>query len=101
MIVFGWGSRAKQLGTGFITTCENCHNTNPFTVVETAKKITVYWIPVAKWSKQYFYVCPVCSHGFLVPTKELAQRILSSAFRDPTDPDPKLLSDLRAATDQS
>ncbi len=101
MIVFGWGSGAKQLGTGFVTTCQNCNNTNPFIVVESSKKITVYWIPVAKWSKKYFYVCPICSQGFAVPTRELAQRILASAFRNPIEPDPALISDLQAAMDST
>ncbi|MGB4737020.1 MAG: zinc-ribbon domain-containing protein [Fuerstiella sp.] len=101
MIVFGWGSGAKQLGTGFVTTCDNCNNTNPFVVVESSKKITVYWIPVAKWSKHYFYVCPICSHGFAVPTKELAQRILAAAFRNPLEPDAKLVDDLQRAMNAS
>jgi hypothetical protein len=99
MIVFGWGSGVKQLGTGFVTTCQNCNNTSRFIVVESSKKITVYWMPVAKWSKQYYYICTICSYGFIVPTRELAQRIVASAFRNPIAPDPKLTSDLQDAMD--
>ena len=98
MIVFGWGTGAKELGNGSLSTCENCNNTNPFVVVESSKKITVYWIPVAKWSKQYFYICPVCSRGFQIPSKKLAHRILSAAFRNSVEPDEKLLSDLKYAS---
>lgn len=101
MIVFGWGAGTKQLGTGFVTTCENCNNTNPFIVVESSRKITVYWIPVAKWSKQYFYVCPICSRGFAVPTKELALRILTAAFQNPLEPDPELVSKLPRVMESS
>lgn len=99
MIVLGWGSGAKELGAGFVTTCTNCNNTSPFIVVESSKKFTLYWVPVAKWSKKYFYICPVCSNGFEVPTIELAQRIIASAFRNPTEPDSKLIRDLQAAMD--
>jgi hypothetical protein len=97
MIVFGWGSGAKSLGDGFIATCRHCSNTRPFSVVETSRKITLYWLPVAKWNKQYYYICPVCSHGFEIPSKELAQRILAAAFRDPYHPDPTLAADLQKA----
>ena len=78
MIVFGWGSGAKQLGTGFVTTCDNCNNTNPFVVVESSKKITVYWIPVAKWSKHYF-----TSVLYVHMALQYQQRNLHSAFSQP------------------
>ena len=83
-IFFGWGKGGKQLGEGFVHTCDNCHSTKRFVVAEVSSKASLYFITVAKWSYQYLYVCPVCSYGFEVPTRELAQRILAAAFRDPT-----------------
>lgn len=97
MIVFGWGSGSKRLGDGFFLTCTNCHNANAFSVVEASKKITVYWLPVAKWDKTYFHICPVCSNGVQIPSRELAQRILAGAFRDPYQPTPALAQALRQA----
>jgi len=85
MIVFGWGDGAKQLGEGFYQVCDNCNNTNRFIVAEVSKKASVYFVPVAKWGRRYFYVCPVCNSGFRVPSKELACRIISAAFRDPAN----------------
>ena len=97
MIVFGWGSGTKRLGDGFFATCTNCHNTLQFVIVEASKKITVYWLPVVKWDRQYFCICPICSHGLQLPSKELAQRIVAGAFCDPYQPSPALYADLRKA----
>jgi len=82
-IVFGWGKGAKQLGEGFVHACGNCRNVRRFAVVETSRKVSLYFVPVAKWSREYFYVCPVCSSGFKIPNRELAQRILAGALGDP------------------
>lgn len=100
MSVFGWGSGSKQLGDGFIHTCSQCRNRRQASVVETSKKITLYWLPIAKWSKQYYYICPVCSHGFKIPTIELAQQILAAAFRDSRGPDAALAAALQKAVSQ-
>ena len=80
MIIFGWGKGAKQLGTGFVETCENCGNTSPFVVAESSNYVSLYFIPVAKWHRQYCYVCPICSCGFNIPDRESAQRILAEAL---------------------
>jgi len=97
MIFYGWGSDAKKLGEGFFQICGRCNNLSRFVVLETCKKVTLYFVPIAKWQRKYFYVCPICSNGFQIPDKELAQRILSGAFRNPEIPEPSLTQALEHA----
>lgn len=71
-ILFGWGKGVKQLGGGFIQVCQNCGNTHQFVVAEVSRKASLYFVTVAKWNHRYFYVCPLCSNGFEIPTRKLA-----------------------------
>jgi len=85
MIIFGWGGRHKVLGEGFFAGCHNCGNATQWLVVETSKHISLYFVTVAKWSRQYWMVCPVCSCGLQLPSRELAQQILAAALQDATE----------------
>jgi hypothetical protein len=91
MILFGWGKGSMSLGEGFVHTCHNCGNTNRFHVVEQSRNVTLYFLPVAKFAYQYFYVCPICSCGAQVADRALCQRILANALRNPQGPDQDLL----------
>ena len=82
MLVFGWGENLKELGQAETRECENCHNVETWVVVEKSKKASVYFVPVAKWSKEYFYICPVCHCGAKLQSREQAQDILLEAFED-------------------
>ncbi len=75
----GWGKGSKLLGLGPELTCENCHNTKQYQIFETSKKVTLYFVPVAKWDKQYWIVCPVCSRGGELNSKEQAMSIIEEA----------------------
>jgi hypothetical protein len=97
MILFGWGKGTKVLGDGFFHTCRNCGNTSRFHVVEQSRKVTLYFIPVAKFAYEYFYVCPICSCGAQVTDREVCQRILAAALRNPHGPDRELLQLIRDA----
>jgi len=83
MIIVGWGKGVKPLGEGFFHRCANCDNARRFVIVESSRKVSLYFVPVAKWNRRYFYVCPVCSQGVEIPSRELAQKILVAALRDP------------------
>ena len=85
MIIFGWGGRHKVLGEGFFIGCPNCGNATQWPVVETSKHVSLYFVPIAKWNKQYWMVCPVCSCGVELPSRELAQRVLAAALQDATE----------------
>ena len=97
MIVFGWGQGSKVLGEGFIQTCRQCRNTNRVLVVEESSNVNLYFVTVAKFAYQYFYVCPICSCGAQVTDRELCQRILAAALRNPHGPDPELVQLIRDA----
>lgn len=84
MIIFGWGSGAKVLGEGFFLRCPNCGNATQWQIVETSKKFSLYFVPIAKWSTGYWLVCPVRSNGVRIASHDVAQAVLLSASRDPT-----------------
>ena len=77
VFVGGWGRSNKTIGIGPLLECDNCNNTNNFKVFETSRKATLYFIPVAKWERQYWMVCPICSYGTELESLEQAQKIVS------------------------
>ncbi len=82
MLIFGWGGNCKIMGeVGFID-CPNCNNTASWQVVETSKRASLYFIPVAKWKRQYFCVCPVCNCGTKLDNREQAQDLLLKALEN-------------------
>lgn len=81
MLIFGWGGDVKDLGAGPVVNCPNCKNTTRWRVIRQQKKATLYFVPVAKWSARYFVLCPTCSHGVQLETREKAQEVLASALR--------------------
>ena len=83
MIFVGWGVGAKQIGEGFFEQCGNCHNTCRFVVVESSRRVSLYFVTVAKWAKRYYYACPICSQGIEIENLRVAQRLLAAAFSDP------------------
>jgi hypothetical protein len=80
MILFGWGGNCRVLGEIGEADCPNCNNTASWLVVETSKKFTLYFVPVAKWSKQYFCLCSVCNRGVELKSLEQAQDLLLRAL---------------------
>ena len=66
----GWGGSAKAIAYAGIAKCENCKNYGHYYLVEAAKKASVFFIPVAKWSKKYYLVCGICEVGFEVTESE-------------------------------
>jgi len=100
-IVFGWGKGTKELGAGFFHACGTCRNVRRFVVAEVSRNASLYFITVAKWSYHYLYVCPICLRGFEIPTRELAQRILAAALRDPTTMPESLVAQIAEANGQT
>lgn len=70
----------KKITDIYSEKCPICHNTVVFKLVESAKKFTMYWIPIAKWSKKYYAVCPICEHGQEV-SKEKAEELMGKFIR--------------------
>jgi len=82
MLIFGWGGNCKIMGEVGLVDCPNCNNTASWQVVETSKRASLYFIPVAKWQRQYFCVCPVCSCGTELGNREQAQDLLLKALEN-------------------
>lgn len=75
MILVGWGKKAKQLAFTGIEKCRNCKNWCRFDLYEMSRRVTLYFVPVAKWGKTYYVVCHTCQAGFEVGEPE-AQELL-------------------------
>ena len=80
MLIVGWGGNCKVMGEVGLVDCPNCNNTASWQVVETSKQACLYFVRVAKWKRQYFCVCPVCSCGTELQNREQAQDVLLRAL---------------------
>lgn len=65
-IFFGWGQNSKKIADLGLKECENCHNIVGFELREVSKTAKLYFVPIAKWEKKYFIVCPICEAGYEV-----------------------------------
>ncbi len=59
-VFFGWGDKAKDIGYAGIEKCPHCKNYTHFYLKEIAKSFSLYFIPVAKWDRKVYLVCPIC-----------------------------------------
>ena len=48
MLVYGWGKGARQLGTVGPVCCPHCQTTGHWSVIETSRHATLYFIKVAR-----------------------------------------------------
>jgi len=64
----GLGSNVKRIGNAGFQKCPNCNNWKPQGVYEISKQATAFFVPIAKWSKEYYVICPICQAG--LPVKE-------------------------------
>jgi hypothetical protein len=85
MIIFGWGKNCKEIGKGLIRECPNCKNIRQWIIVQTSKKVTLYFVPVAKWNKEYFFICPVCNSGIQLNNLEEAHKIMEASLEQETE----------------
>lgn len=90
MIIYGWGEGVKALGEGFVQACGNCGRISRWVVADQSKRFSLYFVPIVKWNHHFLYVCPACTAGIEIPTRELALRIVAAAQRNPRGPDPAL-----------
>lgn len=83
MIIAGWGKDAKDLAFAGIQKCGKCRNYAPIRLYEVSSRVTLYFIPVAKFNKKYYLVCPVCQAGAEVDQNE-KDEILRNSNLGPT-----------------
>jgi len=85
MIIGGWGKKSKKIADAGLLKCKNCNNTAAFEVRELANTASLYFIPVAKWNKKTYLVCPICEAGYELSeddAKKLMQEIASLPSND-------------------
>jgi hypothetical protein len=87
----GGGGKATQLvGTGYTLECPVCHNTRPWTLIKTENRVSVFFIPVARWSARFYAVCPVCSTAAPLRSRDEARHVLDTVQH----PDPALAAEI-------
>lgn len=59
-LLFGYGAKQKYLGAGEVRTCPRCHNTTQWSQMQEFKQFTLFFVPVARWSRRRFEVCGIC-----------------------------------------
>jgi hypothetical protein len=84
-LLAGWGKNAQHVCNAGIHKCGNCKNWCVFEVVETSKKVTAFLVPIAKYSKQTFAVCPICDSGVELDASETREIIASLPTRPDSD----------------
>lgn len=58
--IFGGGTKARRLGSTRRRECPRCRNTEPWTVIETSKYFSAFFIPIARWGRRRIACCPIC-----------------------------------------
>ncbi len=59
-LLFGIATKQKYLGAGEVRTCPRCHSTTQWTRVRQFKQFTLFFIPLARWSRRHFEICGIC-----------------------------------------
>lgn len=83
-ILAGWGGKRKRIGNFGIRKCPNCNNWQPQGIYELSRQATLYFIPVAKWGKEYYVICPICEAGLPVVEEKLDE-LLRACILMPDD----------------
>ena len=77
MLIYGGGKQAKQIGvTADQIKCPQCGGIGNWAIYQTNKKAHVYFVPVAKWDKKWFAVCPRCDAGVQLDDRDQADRLI-------------------------
>ncbi len=61
--IFGVDMQATPLGVTAPKTCPRCHNAVPWTILETSRRFSLFFIPVFTWGRAYHVSCPICGES--------------------------------------
>ncbi len=64
ILIGGWGKKTKKIADAGLIKCKNCNNTAAFEIRELANTASAFFIPVAKWNKKNYLICPICTAGY-------------------------------------
>ena len=78
-VVFGWVKKGKNIGYVGIDKCPNCKHYVHFSIYEYSNRVNVYFVPVAKFNKKNYLVCPVCDAAYEL-TGELKDHYFAEMF---------------------
>lgn len=73
MIVWGYGSEAKDLGKIGRESCSHCANTSDFHAVLRYSYFGLYWVFNMVVKKQFFLLCGTCQRGWELSKEEATQ----------------------------
>lgn len=59
-LLFGLSTKRVPDGVGEVRTCPRCHNTTQWAHVREFKQFTLFFVPVARWSRKQLEVCGIC-----------------------------------------
>lgn len=60
--IFGYGPRAKDLGSAGSRDCPRCHNNTMWRRTETTNWVSLFFIPVLPLGRATTVHCPICGH---------------------------------------
>ena len=74
VVIFGFGAGSPEdQGEVAAAVCPNCHNQVFFHHVRSKKSVRLYFVPVVPYGTDDYLVCPVCSRGLQVNSRQLPQ----------------------------
>ena len=74
VVIFGFGAGSPEdQGEVAAAVCPNCHNQVFFHHVRSKKSVSLYFVPVVPYGTDDYLVCPVCSRGLQVNSRQLPQ----------------------------
>ena len=87
-VIFGWGKKGTAIGYLGIDKCPNCKNYVHFSIYEYSNRVNIYFVPVAKFNKKQYLVCPVCEAAWQLEgntKEEFLEEMLTSPDMDTTE----------------
>lgn len=84
-IIAGWGKDAKVIAYLGLRKCPNCRNYDHWQLHEVQKKVTAFFVPVAKWGAKYYMVCNVCQASYEMDSAQKQQLLKESLEIPPVE----------------
>jgi len=80
MFIVGWGKNAKAVAYLGIGKCPNCRNYTHMYLYEVKKKISLMFVPVAKFDTHHFIVCSTCQAAAEIPPEKVDEVLRDSTL---------------------
>ena len=100
-LIAGWGKDAKEIAYLGINKCPNCRNYDHFHLFEVSKKVSAFFVPVAKWGRQYYAVCNVCEAAQEISEDDKRRLLQESALLPSAEVAAEIWAALAATIQQS